>query len=157
MGTDGKKDSTGIKTIRWFARGFGMLISVFFLFMFIGEALESNLRHPTTPVFSDINPVAAIGLGLMGIYIIAMLLALKWEHAGTLLSVGALGAFFVIMFLGLFPGNVSGGLSFRGVLNPILLFFWLPVLLYLLCWRLEVKQTRQPDVQPRRFSDGKSN
>jgi hypothetical protein len=131
MGTERKEKSAGITTIRWIARGFGMLISGFLLFMFIGETWEAHLRHAAAS--GDIKPIAAIGLGLMGIYIIAMLLALRWEHTGTLLSMGALGAFFVMIFLGLFPGNVSGGFSPRGVLNPFLLASWLPVLLYLLC------------------------
>jgi hypothetical protein len=48
-----------------------------------------------------------------------------------------LGGFFVMLFLGLFQGNVSGGFSTKGVLNPLLLAFWLPILLYLLCWGVE--------------------
>ena len=142
MATDSKKESTGIVVIRWFARSLGMLISVFSLILFIGEALEAHGRHPSTSGFADIGLVAAIGLGLIALYIIAMSLALIRERVGTLIAMGALGAFFVIMFLGLFPGNVSGGFSLKGVLNPILLFFWLPILLYLLCWRLEAKERR---------------
>jgi len=80
---------------------------------------------------------------LMGIYNIAMLLALKWERAGLLLGVVSLGSFFVMTFLGLFHGNVSGGFSPRGVFNPILLAFWLPVLLYLLCMGLEGRMRRK--------------
>jgi len=55
----------------------------------------------------------------------------------SFLGVAALGGFFVILFLGLLPGNVSGGFSSKGVLNPLFLAFWLPILLYLLCWGLE--------------------
>jgi hypothetical protein len=91
MNTDRGEVSTGIAAIRWLARGFGLLISGFLLFIFIGETGEGHLRNPQ----------------------------------------------------GSFPGNVSGGFSPKGVLNPILLCFWLPVLLYLLCWGLEGKQTRE--------------
>lgn len=120
-----------IVAIRWTARILGLVMAGFLLLMFIGESLESkSLPGP-------IEPIAAIGLALMGIYVVAMFLALKWERVGSLLGVVALGGFFVILFLGLFPGNVSGGFRSRGVLNPVLLAFWLPILLYLLCWGLE--------------------
>jgi hypothetical protein len=83
------------------------------------------------------EPIAVIGLALLGMYVAAMFLALKWERVGSFLGVAALGSFFVILFLGLFPGNVSGGFSLKGVLNPLFLVFWLPILLYLLCRGLE--------------------
>ncbi len=149
MSTDREEVSTGIAAIRRLARGFGLLISGFLLFMFIGETWEGHLRNSTASAFVHITPIAGIGLGLMGLYIIAMFLALKWEHAGTLIAVGALGAFSVILFLGSFPGNVSGGFSLRGVLNPILLSLWLPVVLYLLCWGLDGKRRREVMSQPR--------
>ncbi|MGO9337225.1 MAG: hypothetical protein ACLPY1_06925 [Terracidiphilus sp.] len=149
MSTNSEEVSKGIAAIRWLARGLGLLIAGFFLFMFIGETWEGHLRNPAASAFAHITPIATIGLALMGLYIIAMLLALKWEHAGTLIAVLALGAFFIILFMGSFPGNVSGGFSLRGVLNPILLFSWLPVLLYLLCWGLEGKRSRELMSQPR--------
>src|SRR5271157_2102279 len=99
MSTDSEEVSTGIAAIRWLARGFGLLISGFFLFMFIGETWEGHLRNPTASAFVHIDPIAGIGLGLMGLYIIAMFLALKWEHTGTLIAAGALGVFFIILFL----------------------------------------------------------
>lgn len=86
--------------------------------------------------------MAAIGLAVMGVYIVAMFLALIKERVGSLLGLAALVGLFVIMFLGLFEG-APGGFSPRGVLNPILLAFWLPVLLYLLCWRLEARERKR--------------
>ncbi|MBC8385602.1 MAG: hypothetical protein H8E57_08825 [Candidatus Cloacimonetes bacterium] len=117
--------------IRWSARVLGLIIGGFLLLMFIGQSLQSN----SLPV--SIEPIAALGLALMGIYVAAMFLAVKWERAGLLLGAAALGGFFVILFMGLLPGNVSGGFSTKGVLNPIFLVLWLPILLYLLCRRLE--------------------
>ena len=73
----------------------------------------------------------------MGLYAIAMFLAFKWERAGTLLGTIVLAGFFTILFLGLLPGNVSGGFSTRGVLNPVFLALWLPIVLYWLCQGLE--------------------
>ena len=130
METDRERKNAAISVIRWSARVLGVITAGFFLFMFIGESWEK--RHTS----SHLEPIAAIGLALMGVYIVAMFLALKWERAGSLLGVAALGSIFVMLFLGLF-GGAPGGFSSRGVLNPFLLAFWLPVLLYLLCWGLE--------------------
>ncbi len=132
MKTDRERKNAAIVVIRWSARVLGLIMAGFLLLMFIGESLESNFN----PLSEPIEPIAAIGLALMGIYVVAMFLALKWERVGSFLGVAALGGFFVILFLGLLPGNVSGGFSPRGVFNPIFLAFWLPILLYLLCWGL---------------------
>ena len=115
-------------------------MAMFLLLMFIGESLQSK----SLP--ASIEPIAAIGLVLMGIYATAMFLALKRERIGSLLGVVALGAFFVIMFMGLFPGNVSGGFSTKGVLNPVFLVLWLPIILYLLCLRLESRGKETIDI-----------
>lgn len=131
MKTDREKKNVAIVVIRWSARILGLIMAGFLLLMFIGESLQSN----SLPELID--PIATIGLALMGIYVVTMFLALKWERVCSFLGVAALGGFFVILFLGLLPGNVSGGFSFRGVLNPVFLALWLPILLYLLCLGLE--------------------
>ena len=137
MKTDRERKNAAIVIIRWSARVLGLIIAGFLLLMFIGQSLQSG----SLPV--SIEMIVAIGLVLMGIYVVAMFLALKWERAGSFLGVAALGCFFVILFMGLLPGNVSGGFSTKGVLNPVFLVLWLPILLYLLCWRLE-KREREP-------------
>ncbi len=121
-----------ITVTRWIARILGLITASFLLFMFIGYALQGRSPEPTSLTTS-----AAIGLALMGVYIAGILLALKWERAATVLAAIALGVFYVIMFLGLLPGNVAGGFSMRGVLNPVFLAMWSPILLYSLCWILE--------------------
>ena len=125
----------GAKTwaIRWSARVLGVIIAGFSLFMGIGESLQSH---------GSIKPLAAIGLGLAGIYAVAMFLALKWERAALLVGVAALlGAHLDLLFLGLF--EYPGHLTLVSVVNPLLLAFWVPVLLYLLCWRLEGRSRRK--------------
>jgi hypothetical protein len=90
---------------------------------------------------NSMGPLAAIWFGLSGIYAVAMCLALKWERAAVLVGVAALLAAHVDgLFLGLFeyPGH-----ALINVVNPILLAFWVPVLLYLLCWRLEGRARRK--------------
>ena len=74
-----------------------------------------------------------------------MLLALKRERLGACLGGGALAGFYVILFLGLLPGNSPGGFSTTGILNPVYLAFWLPILLYLLCWKLEGRGRERTD------------
>ena len=131
MKTDRERKNAAVVVMRWSARVLGSIFAGFLLLMFIGQSLSSG------PPSKSIEPFAAVGLALMGIYVLAMFLALKWERLGSCLGGTALGGFFVMLFLGLLPGNVSGGFSPRGVLNPIYLAFWLPILLYLLCWGLE--------------------
>ena len=49
-----------------------------------------------------------------------------------------------LLFLGLFLGLFEyPGHALINVVNPILLAFWVPVLLYLLCWRLEGRGRRK--------------
>jgi hypothetical protein len=134
MMADREGKSAAIVAIRWSARVLGLIIASLLLFVFFGYSLEGR-----NPLSDSLAPFAAIGLTLMGVYIVAMFLALKWERAGSFLGAIALGGFFIIMFLGLLPGNVSGGFSAKGVLNPVFLALWLPILLYLLCWGLEKK------------------
>ncbi len=136
MGAAMKTSRSGknLAVVRWSARALGVVTAGFFLFMFIGESLQSQTRP------EPIQPIAAVGLVLMGIYIVAMFLGIKWPGVGALLGAAALGSFFVILFVGLLPGNASGGFSLRGVLNPFLLAFWVPILLHLLCWGLESRE-----------------
>ena len=136
MEPDPERNDEVITAIRWTARVLGVIIAGFFLFLFIGESMESH--GPSKPLELS----AVIGLVPMAIYVVAMFMALKWERTGALLGAAALGIFFVMMFLGLLHGNAEGGFSLKGVLNPILLAFWLPVLLYLLCWRLEGRERK---------------
>ncbi|MCK5117079.1 MAG: hypothetical protein KAR44_10795 [Candidatus Aegiribacteria sp.] len=131
MTKDRERKISAIVVIRRSARILGVIIASFLLLMFIGQSLESY------PQSEPIEPIGVIGLALIGIYVVAMFLALKWERVGSFLGMAALGGFFVILFLGLLPGNVSGGFSSKGVLNPLFLAFWLPILLYLLCRGLE--------------------
>ena len=140
--TDGKGKNAAAVVIRWSARVLGLITAAFLMLMFIGYVLEGR-----NPVSGSLTSFAAIGLTLVGIYVAAMFLALKWERAGSLLGATSLGGFFIIMFLGLLPGNVSGGFSVKGVLNPVFLALWLPILLYLLCWGLD----RRPGTNSRRL------
>lgn len=125
--------------IRWIARVLGVLIAGFFLFMFIGESWQSHnwgsLLH--------LNPVDAVLLTMMGLYAVGMVIAIMWERTGSLLSLGALAVFFLLFGV---RTVLQHGLrtafspSYRGLLNPFLLMFWLPVILYLVCVIAEARK-----------------
>ena len=135
----GHSSSPGITVIRWTARVLGVLIAGFFLFMFIGE---SSQRHDWGSLL-HLNPVDVVVLAMMGLYCIGMVIAVFRERTGSLLSLGALGVFFLLLGLrtafqhGLRAAFTS---SPRGVLNPFLLMFWLPVILYLVCVIAEARK-----------------
>ena len=136
METEREGKNAAITVIRRSARVL-TVISVIFAgllwLMAIGEALQSH-----TPF----KPLAAIWFGLSGIYAVAMCLALKWERAAVPVAVAALLAAHVDgLFLGLF--EYPGHLTLVSVVNPFLLVFWVPVLLYLRCWRLEGRGRRK--------------
>jgi hypothetical protein len=130
METEREGENAAITAIRWSARVLWVILMGVFL-PFLGEGTPGN----------SMGPLAAISFGLLGIYAVAMCLALKWERAAVPVGVAALLAAHVNgLFLGLFeyPGH-----AFINVVNPILLAFWVPVLLYLLCWRLEGRARRK--------------
>lgn len=132
MTTERTGSNVATAVIRWSARVLGVIMASFLLLMFFANFLEGR-----NPSLESLAPFGALGLVLMGIYDVAMFLAIKWERGGSFVGAIALAGFFAVMFLGLLPGNVSGGFSVRGVLNPVFLALWLPLLLYFTCWRLE--------------------
>lgn len=122
--------------LRRIARVLGVLCGGFQLLMFLGYVLQGRGPSP-----GSLEPIAALSLVLMGAYSLAMFLALKWERASVLTGVVTLVAFNIILFLDLLPGNVSGGFSARGVLNPVFLALWLPLVFYGLAWRSEARRS----------------
>jgi hypothetical protein len=133
METEREGKKAAITVIRWWARVL-TVISV----IFAGLLWLVAIGEATRPF----KPLAAIWFGLSGIYAVAMCLALKWERAAVLVGVAALLAAHVEgLFLGLF--EYPGHLTRVSVVNPFLLVFWVPVLLYLRCWRLEGRGRRK--------------
>jgi hypothetical protein len=134
METEREGKNAAITVIRWSARVLTVISVIFAGLLWlvaIGEGTPGN----------SMGPLAATWFGLLGIYAVAMFLALKWERAAVPVGVAALLAAHVDgLFLGLFeyPGH-----ALVNVVNPCLLVFWVPVLLYLLCWRLEGRARRK--------------
>jgi hypothetical protein len=131
------------RSARVFAVIAAVLVALIWLLM-IAEGLDMRARgHAPGPneTCFGLAPLAAIWFGLIGIYAVAMSLALKWERAAVLVSVAVLlGAHVDGLFLALF--EYPGHLTTVAVVNPLLLPLWVPVLLYLLCWRLERRTLR---------------
>ena len=134
MKTERDEKNAAITVIRRWARVLGVICVILTGLLWLMASAEGTPGN-------SMGPLAAISFGLLGIYAVAMLLALKWERAAVLVGVAALLAAHVDgLFLGLFeyPGH-----ALINVLNPVLLAFWVPVLLYLLCWRLEGRGRRK--------------
>jgi len=129
-----------IPPFRWSARVLGVIVAGFLLFMFIGETF-SGTRHAASP---PIKPGALVGLTLGGGYVIGMFLALrlKWERAGAILS-GTSGAllFLVIWRAGSRNHNPPEIAALMGIILGLV--FFLPVALYILCWRLEGRDRKR--------------
>jgi hypothetical protein len=83
--------------------------------MFIGE---------TWGKFGKLQPTAVVMASLMTVYAFSMLAAWFFERAGAVVGLVTLAAFFAILAV------INSGF----LLNPLLLVFWLPVVLYLFCW-----------------------
>ena len=129
METEREGKNAAITVIRRSARVLTVISVIFAGLLWLVASAEGTPGN-------SMRPLAAIWFGLLGIYAVAMFLALKWERAAVPVAVAALLAAHVNgLFLGLF--EYPGHALVNGVVNPFLLVFWVPVLLYLLCWRLE--------------------
>jgi hypothetical protein len=70
------------KELRWILRGLSGLLIVFFLFMFIGESLGSESSEPMSA--NSILQLSVMGIGLIGLG-----LAWKWELTGGIIALAA--------------------------------------------------------------------
>lgn len=125
---NGPSPSSDQSAIIWFARIFAALFGGFVMFMFIGETLQN--RHPGTIL--HVKPIDAALLIMAVLYSVGLFVALKWKRQGALLSLGAVVGFHLYCGLNIFLARGLGAalFSLHGVFNPLLLLFWLPVLLY---------------------------
>src|ERR1039458_1006738 len=80
METEREGKNAAITVIRWSARVLWVISMGVLLPFFLGEGTRRN----------SMGPLAAISFGLLGIYAVAMCLALKWERAAVPVGVAAL-------------------------------------------------------------------
>ncbi len=97
--------TTSIKIFRWTLRALSGIFILFFLFMFIGETFFQNESFNAKPMNAD----SIFQLSLMGIGMIGLGLAWKWELTGGIIALAA----FVVL----------------AIINPVTLHFSL-LLLY---------------------------
>ena len=108
------------KELRWILRGLSGLLVVFFLFMFIGESLDSPSSEPMSA--NSILQLSIAGIGLIGLG-----LAWKWELTGGIIALVA----FVVL----------------AIINPTtlqfsLLLIWpLTAILFIVLWALSRNTT----------------
>ncbi len=127
MAGDAVELRRAVSTLRWTARVLGAVIVVFSLVMFVGESLESRSRG------SSLDAGAVAGLSLMGLYLFGLLVAWWRERLGAAMGAAGLGGVFV--FVAVREGT-------RWVLNPFLLGFWIPLLLFLAAAWFEARARR---------------
>lgn len=71
-----------IKIFRWALRVLSILFIVFFLFMFIGDTFFQTESADAKPMSTD----SIIQLSLIGVILIGLGLAWKWEFAGGIIA-----------------------------------------------------------------------
>ena len=129
-----------ISVIRWFARVIGVFFGGVALFFLIGENIEAAAR---SAVFEPPTLRLAIFFGTVATLSVAMLLAVirKWERPTVLVGGAAILASHVLRII---QGLVEPPfhLDMESFENPPLTVFWVPILLYLLCWWLERRTLR---------------
>ena len=107
------------RVLRWTARILSVLFVAFCLLMFVGESLESRNRPGSEPLTAD----AAVQLAMMGVSLLGLLLAWKWELIGGIIALAA------YVLVGLINYK-----AFIVIPIPIL------ALMFLGCWWMDRKQ-----------------
>ena len=132
METRANEKGTRTPPLRKTARILDAVIVAFLLFFGIGAILEGRGRGSP----QSMALISVIGLGMLVLYGAGLVAAFKWERVGAVVAGLGLGSIFVMLAFRVFPGG-GGGFGFMGVLNPILLFFWVPIVLFVLSSRRE--------------------
>ena len=128
-----------ISVIRWSARVIGGAIAPILLLVALGYAVEQH-PNPATPLT---NTLTIVWVPLVGICAVALLLALnrKWERPAVLVGVAAVLVTHVMHLIkDLFEYPFH--LNHESFGNPPTSLFWVPILLYLLCWWFERRTVR---------------
>ena len=126
-------DHEGIQFLRWSARLIGVLLAAFFLFMFIGESVE------TRDHYSPMDAMTVVRLAPAFAYAIAMFLAFKWERAAAILGGASLAT--LALIIAFFVPHDHSAVGAIGA-SIVALAFSFPVILYALCWWLEERNRK---------------
>jgi hypothetical protein len=124
-----------IPLFRGSARVIGGIVAGLSLLMLFGETLFS----PPSPDGFPILPVA-----LFGGYGVGMFLAFKWERAGATVAGVSAALLFVAIWLSKARSQNQDPPGFAVILGLIFgLAYFLPIILYMLCWRLEDRDRKR--------------
>ena len=121
--------------LRWIARIAGTLMVLFTLFIFIGEAIEGQKRHPGSAL-SSFTPLMLIIFVFWGIALAGLVLAIWKEGLGGIIS---FVCFILTYILNLFNKEAS----MKGNAITIFLIFCVPSILYLVYWKLKKDDERK--------------
>ena len=124
--------------LRWIARITGILWVVFTLFIFIGESIEGQQRHPGSGL-SSFTPIILIIFFIWGIALAGLVLALWKEGLGGIIS---LIGFMLTYILNLFNKQASMKENAIGVF----LIFSIPSILYLVYWKLNNDDLKKANI-----------
>lgn len=115
-------------TYRWIARVSGVLLTVFTLWIGIGEALEGRSRHPGSTLFNQSGGLVLVIFAVWAVGLGGLLLGWCKERLGGFIS---LCCFLLVFILNLFNSQAP---SRTGALAPMLLFC-VPSLLFIASWQ----------------------
>lgn len=118
------------KELRWILRGLSALLIVFLLIMFIG----TEVLYPESGEPLSLDSNAILQLSVMGIVLIGLGLAWKWELAGGIIALAGFAGLSIIN-----PVVLA---------TPLLYFYPGTAILFILHWVLENKETTKYNISP---------
>jgi hypothetical protein len=118
--------------LRWVARILGSILVVFTLLIFVGESMEKG------PNPQPVSPVIVVIFIIWGIALAGLVVAFWKEGTGGLISIVS---FILVYIVNLFNKEAS----MRGNLFPLIAFFSIPAILYLIYWKLNNDDLKKPE------------
>jgi hypothetical protein len=117
-----------IKILRWIARVWGIIIA--FVIIMIAVTPDPYATEP-------LKGIEAFYLGLYAVSALGLLIAWKWELIGALISI-------VAMLTQAISISIGEGFAFyiKGIVLVELVFF-IPAILFIVCWKLSKRKREQ--------------
>ena len=115
-----------IKILRWIARIWGVIIALVVVMIAV------------TPDPYAVGPPSGIEIFYLSLYAVAalgLLVAWKWELIGALISI-------VAMLTQAISGSIREGFAFMKIV-PVELVFFIPAVLFIVCWALSRRKREQ--------------
>lgn len=107
-----------VKIVRWIAKVLAVALAAMLMLFFIGEAATGGINSLTGLSLGEF----LMFLTLLGV-LAGLLLGLKWELFGGVLTIGSMAAFYLLDYL--FTGDFPDGPFFLILISPSFLFLYL--------------------------------